>query len=70
MISLDQDYLGWASDGVLVRGLKVCGGLLCALNNYRLIGAHFTNNTTTAEIYTCVSTLCADQPSHTETPIW
>lgn len=52
MISLDEDYMGWATDAILVRGLKVCGGLLCVLNNNRLVGAHFTNITTTAEIFT------------------
>ncbi len=52
MISLDEDYIGFASDAILIRGLKVCGGLLCALSNNRLVGAHFTSITTTSEILT------------------
>jgi hypothetical protein len=52
MISLDEDYLGFASDAILIRGLKVCGGLLCTLSNNRLVGAHFTSITTASEILT------------------
>jgi hypothetical protein len=52
MISLDEDFLGCATDAILIRALKVCGGLLCVLDNNRLVGAHFTNITTPAEIYT------------------
>lgn len=52
MISLDEDYLGFATDAVLIRGLKVCGGLACTVSNNRIVGAHFTNATTASEILT------------------
>jgi len=50
MISLDEDYIGWDQSSFVVRGLKVCGGVLCSLANNQLVGADFTSITSTAEI--------------------
>ncbi|MGF1526823.1 MAG: hypothetical protein ACFCBW_08530 [Candidatus Competibacterales bacterium] len=52
MISLDEDYVGMADDAIIIRALKVCGGVLARLSNNRLLGAHFTNITTPDEILT------------------
>jgi hypothetical protein len=52
MISLDEDFIGWDSNSIVVHGLKVCGGLVCSLADHRLLGAHFTSITTPQEILT------------------
>src|ERR1019366_6145253 len=52
MISLDEDYIGTDPNTIIIRALKVCGGLFCQLLNNTLLGAHFTNATRTDEILT------------------
>jgi hypothetical protein len=52
MISLDEDFIGTDANTIIIRALKVCGGLLCQLNNNTLLGAHFTNSTRADEILT------------------
>lgn len=50
MISLEADYIGTSSSAIIVHGLKMCGGVLALLADNRLLGAHFTNITSPAEI--------------------
>jgi len=57
MISLDEDYIGTDANAIIVRGLKVCGGVVCRLGNGQLLGAHYTSITTTDEIVTGCSYL-------------
>lgn len=52
MISLDEDYIGTDANTIIIRALKVCGGLICQLNNNNLLGAHFTSDTRPDEILT------------------
>jgi hypothetical protein len=52
MISLDEDYIGMDANTIIVRALKVCGGVLCRLGNGNLLGAHYTNGTSALEILT------------------
>jgi hypothetical protein len=57
MISLDEDYLGYTNNTVIIRGVKVCGGLVCEFSNNRVGGAHFTPGTSCSEILTAVTGL-------------
>ncbi len=52
MISLDEEYIGTDGATIIVRALKVCGGLLCNLSNGNLLGAHFSSSVTPEEILT------------------
>src|SRR5690349_18523176 len=52
MISLDEDYIGTDANTIIVRALKVCGGVLCRLSNGNLLGAHYTNGSSPLEILT------------------
>lgn len=52
MISLQEEYIGTDAKTIIVWGLKVCGGVLCNLNNGNLLGAHFSSRVTPNEILT------------------
>jgi hypothetical protein len=50
MISLDEDYIGTSNSDIVIRALKVCGGVLARLAGGRMLGAHFTNTTPSSSI--------------------
>ena len=50
MICLDEEYIGMDPNSIIVRGLRVCGGVFCNLSNRNLLAAHFSNTVTAEEI--------------------
>lgn len=52
MISLDEEFIGAAADGIIVHGLKVCAGVLCRLSNHHMVAAHYSSIASPEEILT------------------
>lgn len=50
MISLDEEYLGYDANEVVVRALKVCAGIVGIVANGGVVGVHFSNSVSPAEI--------------------